>query len=631
MAFGSSNQSPTKGVTALLAVKVMDIILDLKHPKSEQYGFWDGLGTIFYIRVDKITGNPTLERDWKDSNQLQTARPIFANQKYYPLVGEIVLIMSAPAKSVVKPKFAGYYLPNINIWNHPHHNAVPNPLAMKEDSTNQDYKKAQGGLVRHVTDGSTDIKLGKYFKENLNTKPLLPYEGDHILEGRFGNSIRFGSTIPTNKIDEANANDWSEVGNLGDPITIIRNGQSDELDDKGWEPTIEDINRDNTSIYLTSDQQISSLNVSFLKWESWGAEYEPPVDNLLALTQPPIEEVEEVVVEEEELIIEEEGNPSDYDPPSEQMIEEDEAETPPPAPEVEEEDDELSMYDELIESGDYDEDDFEEIVGFAHLGEEIPETKTVTKPDGTTVEEEIDLDTADEAESSKSGNLGVVLLNQQDKAWKDIKTYLNNGKGLSVGPSGCCLTSCAMVASYNLGKVVTPVDLMGSGRTEDKKDSTPNGSGVLVEWNQVGKYMGKKYTPKWKGQFKKGNGPTKDEVKGYLTGKIDAGIPVIWEKLQSGQKRKKYSSNKDQSPNSSNKSTNVDTCIKVAGFGTSKQQTGQLKKYVWGNQHWMVVVGYNMGGDEPTFQVNDPSGAAMRETVPLDHLVNTLGRFVTWE
>ena len=45
----------------------------------------------------------------------------------------------------------------------------------------------------------------------------------------------------------------------------------------------------------------------------------------------------------------------------------------------------------------------------------------------------------------------------------------------------------------------------------------------------------------------------------------------------------------------------------------------------------MVVVGYNMGGDEPTFQVNDPSGAAMRETVPLDHLVNTLGRFVTWE
>ena len=47
----------------------------------------------------------------------------------------------------------------------------------------------------------------------------------------------------------------------------------------------------------------------------------------------------------------------------------------------------------------------------------------------------------------------------------------------------------------------------------------------------------------------------------------------------------------------------------------------------------MVVVGYNASADansNPTFQVNDPSGAAFRPTVPLEHLVNTLGRFVTW-
>jgi len=387
MGFGTSGNSSTQGGNALMAVKVMDIILDLKHESAEKYGFWDGLGTIFYLRVNEIIGNPSLERNWQDSTTIKTARPLLANQKYYPLVGEIVLIMSAPAKSVVEPRQAAYYLPNINVWNHPHHNAIPNPLAMKEGDTKQDYKNAQGGLVRHVTDGSTDIKLGKYFKEKLNTKPLLPYEGDHILEGRHGNSIRFGSTIPTDKIDEANANDWSEAGDLGDPITIIRNGQSEELDQNGWEPTIEDINRDSTSIYMTSNQQISSLNVSFLKWESWGAEYEPPVDNLQALTSPPIKEVEQEVIEETTSPVEEtSSDPSIYDPPEPKMVEEEDASTPPPTVE-EEDDDELSMFDELIDSGDYDVDDFEEGELAAVSGQDVATSLEERAADGETVSE----------------------------------------------------------------------------------------------------------------------------------------------------------------------------------------------------------------------------------------------------
>ena len=41
-----------------------------------------------------------------------------------------------------------------------------------------------------------DIPLGEYTNEDkvMNTKNMLPFEGDMILEGRFGNSIRFGSS-----------------------------------------------------------------------------------------------------------------------------------------------------------------------------------------------------------------------------------------------------------------------------------------------------------------------------------------------------------------------------------------------------------------------------------------------------
>jgi hypothetical protein len=39
------------------------------------------------------------------------------------------------------------------------------------------------------TDQSTEIFLGTTFKERSNIHPLLPFEGDVIQEGRWGNSI----------------------------------------------------------------------------------------------------------------------------------------------------------------------------------------------------------------------------------------------------------------------------------------------------------------------------------------------------------------------------------------------------------------------------------------------------------
>jgi len=93
------------------------------------------------------------------------------------------------------------------------------------------------------------IFLGRTFVERGNIHPLLPYEGDRILEGRWGNSIRFGSTVT------GSINTWSSTGTNGDPITILRNGQGNQTDE-GWIPTVEDINNDDSSIYLTSTQKI---------------------------------------------------------------------------------------------------------------------------------------------------------------------------------------------------------------------------------------------------------------------------------------------------------------------------------------------------------------------------------------
>ena len=172
----------------LKAVRVKDIILDINHSLAEEYGEYDAIGTIFYSDLDNNNPNTNPKDD-------PTAIPLFSHLKYYPLINEIVLILTTNSSNLYDGKqSATYYLPQVNMWGHPHHNALPTVKGLDSEQTANDYQETGAGLVRKVEDGGTDITLGKYFKEQINIKPLLPYEGDMILEGRFGNSIRFGST-----------------------------------------------------------------------------------------------------------------------------------------------------------------------------------------------------------------------------------------------------------------------------------------------------------------------------------------------------------------------------------------------------------------------------------------------------
>jgi hypothetical protein len=127
--------------------------------------------------------------------------------------------------------------------------AYPSNPSLPPPSQQKDYIQTQAGSVRRVTDQSTEINLGNTFKERSDIHPLLPFEGDVIYEGRWGNSIRIGSTV------QNTPNNWSNIGANGDPILILRNGQGTQTQE-GWIPTTEDINNDDSSIYLSSTQQI---------------------------------------------------------------------------------------------------------------------------------------------------------------------------------------------------------------------------------------------------------------------------------------------------------------------------------------------------------------------------------------
>jgi len=241
----------------MISARVLDIVLDENHPKFNEVGQLNGIGTIYY-GVNNQSG---------PQEYIQIAKPYNPQSKTFPLINEIVLLFSLPNQTISQnsSNTSYYYLNPLSIWNHPHHNAYPNPFTTTLPAAqNQDYKQVEGGSVRRVTDSSTEINLNSpinpsqnTFVEKIDIHPLMPFMGDVLYEGRHGQSIRLGSTA---KSKSTYTNNWSSIGNNGDPITILRNGQPINSTSEGWIPVTEDINNDLSSIYLTSYQSIPFSN-----------------------------------------------------------------------------------------------------------------------------------------------------------------------------------------------------------------------------------------------------------------------------------------------------------------------------------------------------------------------------------
>jgi len=254
---------------SLFTGRVFDVILDESHRFfSEKLGGFDSsyIGCILWGSLSLKEGKKEL-----DPLKLQLAKPYFNSFTYFPIKNEIVTLLLAPNKNhyTQTQGFTSnveyYYFPPINVWN----SSGYNPLPLDSDTKAKGKKVSKYiNSINNTSNLQEDISidLGDYISEDkvANTKNMVPFEGDMILEGRFGNSIRFGSSNPRGK------NSWSENESEGDPITIISNGQTNNGD-----IIVEDINGDASSIYLTSNHNISNINVAATNLKTIDAGFNP--------------------------------------------------------------------------------------------------------------------------------------------------------------------------------------------------------------------------------------------------------------------------------------------------------------------------------------------------------------------
>ena len=169
-----------------------------------------------------------------------------------------------------------FYQESLGLFGSSTPNGNPFPSVLKNPnppSQNLNYTQVGLGATNIVDNDPQDIVVNSpsnpsqaTFKEKSNIHPLMPFEGDIIHEGRYGSSIRFGSTSKSKSIY---ANNWSSAGENGDPVLILRNGQPTNTLSQGWIPITEDLSNDLSSIYLTSYQQLNTFRVASELYQSY--------------------------------------------------------------------------------------------------------------------------------------------------------------------------------------------------------------------------------------------------------------------------------------------------------------------------------------------------------------------------
>lgn len=190
------------------------------------------------------------------------ATPLYPNTSINPIEGEIVLLLqSLNSYSSYHRKFYNYYyFAKVNIHNNVNNNILKGASNTKIVSDNKTKLNSIQNSINGA--GLSGIDFSVEFDEKF-TPSVQQYPGDESKMGRFGNHIRLTRSKPENKEYNKNIQSWKPGNKNNDPILTIVNGygSSDDV-------ITEDINKDDTSFYMTSTQKIS-LDLTNKKFDSF--------------------------------------------------------------------------------------------------------------------------------------------------------------------------------------------------------------------------------------------------------------------------------------------------------------------------------------------------------------------------
>ena len=255
----TNKKSSTFNAFLSLVVKVYVTEEDfLEYQKGEEGNISDTL--VLYNKNDKLSNTDTRyygaidfkQDDTFSVDKLYHAFPFDKNNFTFPLVGETVIIIQIendffylPYSNTLYPNYRQDYKTTEKF----------SEYKIQEENTadkNKQYSTTKQTGTSTTKNSSVPEKDNPY-KVNENIKFLKPKQGDTIISGRVGNTIRFSEFFLTD--DKTSS-----------PGIYLRNRQNPELDSKNIGTLIEeDINKDGTSIYITSGKVDTKFKPTIVK------------------------------------------------------------------------------------------------------------------------------------------------------------------------------------------------------------------------------------------------------------------------------------------------------------------------------------------------------------------------------
>jgi hypothetical protein len=252
---------------------VIDVIRDETHPifkdkknypkvSTEEWPTnYNDSDTPDYSWIGRIRARLIIEQETTPVDELGWIIPQENTIREYPLVNELVIVSTYMNSR--------YYTRRLNTRNFINTSADYR-YEHRYGKTKGITSTTSANLVgaRNPSDISKESNkygqyLGRYFKANHKIRPLKHFEGDTIIESRFGSSIRFGGYEDKPEIDRGTSYGDGESydSNLGNPMILIRNRQRPTVDEeiKYQYNILEDVNRDGSSVQITSGNTVSQF------------------------------------------------------------------------------------------------------------------------------------------------------------------------------------------------------------------------------------------------------------------------------------------------------------------------------------------------------------------------------------
>ena len=183
-------------------------------------------------------------------NKQNFAFPFDKNNITYPIVGETIIIVEIANSSYWLP-YSVSQIPNyredVKLSEITKEKDI---LTADSSDKNKNYSEVKNTHTTGQKKAQSESNKSEY-KKNENIKFLKPREGDTIITGRAGNTIRFSEFFLTE--DETIDANGNPKGGTSSPSIFIRNKQNPTLDNEKIGTLVEEsIDLDGTSVYITS-------------------------------------------------------------------------------------------------------------------------------------------------------------------------------------------------------------------------------------------------------------------------------------------------------------------------------------------------------------------------------------------